>query len=77
MVRTLSWSAQIDRRWSTNAKSMLPLWFPDPLRVDQLDRTGAVTIERLCELAQTPCRASGAWTQRSVVLRVLEDGQEP
>lgn len=56
---------------------MLPLRFPDPLRVDRIDRTGAVTIERLCELAKAPCRASGAWTQRPVVLHVLEEGQEP
>lgn len=56
---------------------MLPLWFPDPQHVDHIDRAGAVTIERLCELAQTPCRASGAWTQRPVVLHVIEAGQEP
>jgi hypothetical protein len=55
---------------------MLPLWFPDLRGVDHIDRTDAITLERLCELAPTPCRASGAWTQRPVVLRVL-DGQEP
>jgi hypothetical protein len=60
-----------------HGENMLPLWFPDPQHVDHIDRAGAVTIERLCELTQTPCRASGAWMQRPVVLQVIEAGQEP
>jgi hypothetical protein len=64
-----------------HGENMLPLWFPDRLHVDHIGRAGAgagaVTIERLCELAQTPCRASGAWTQRPVVLHVIHQGQEP
>lgn len=69
--------------WATRSplvydgENMLPLWFPDPQHVDHIDRAGAVTVERLCELAQTQCRASGAWTQRPVVLHVIEAGKEP
>jgi hypothetical protein len=55
----------------------LPMWFPDVRRVERIDRAGAITIERLCELAHTPCGATGASTERSVLLRVLDADQEP
>jgi hypothetical protein len=66
-----------ERASTPSGGHLLPLWFPDPQYVDRVDRAGAVTIERLCELAHTPCRASGAWTQRPVVLHVLEGALAP
>lgn len=48
---------------------MLPLWFPDLHRVDHIGRAGAITVERLCEIAETPCVASGVGITRPVVLR--------
>lgn len=46
----------------------LPLFFPCVNYKPQVDRTGAITIERLCELSKVRCAAFGSWVNRQVVL---------
>lgn len=47
----------------------LPLFFPPVRYVKALDRSAAVPLERLCAMAGASCKASGAWTQRPVIVR--------
>lgn len=51
----------------------LPLFFPTVRYVKVIDRSGALTLERLCEVAQTRCEALGAWTRRPIVLCDAKD----
>lgn len=45
-----------------------PLFLPIPEIVSCLPAEGGdfVSLKELCALAQTPCKASGAWTQRPI-----------
>lgn len=47
----------------------LPLFFPPVRYVKCIDASHAVSIELLCQMADTRCEAFGPWTQRPVVLR--------
>ena len=47
----------------------LPFFFPNPRYVPKVPTEDAHTLEELCALAEIPCRASGAWTQRKVTMR--------
>lgn len=51
----------------------LPLFFPNVKYVKSIDRSGAITLEQLCEKAQTRCQAIGRWTQRPVVISKASD----
>lgn len=48
----------------------LPLFFPPAVYVRDLsdDSIGAQSLRSLCEDAGVPCRASGAWTERRIVV---------
>ena len=47
----------------------MPLFFPMPMPVAQLDNLDkALTLAEICQLAGVPCRASGPWTKRRVVM---------
>ncbi len=45
-----------------------PLFFPPPVYVGHLDAKGAVTLSDLCRRAGVACKASGAWTERPVIV---------
>jgi len=45
-----------------------PLFFPSPRYRRSLPTAGAVSVRELCALAGVPCRASGGWTERPVVV---------
>jgi hypothetical protein len=50
---------------------MLPLFFPPVRYRASLDRVGRglrLTVEQLCARAGVPCRASGAWVDRPVIV---------
>lgn len=51
----------------------IPLFFPPPRFKRSLPVTGAVSLRALCALAGVPCRASGDWTERSIVLERSEN----
>ena len=53
---------------------VLPLFFPPVRYVKTIDRRAAVTLERLCAMANSRCEALGAWTQRPIVLSDPKDG---
>jgi hypothetical protein len=46
----------------------LPLFFPDPIYVPQIPRRGALPLAEVCALAGVPCRATGRWTERLVII---------
>lgn len=56
---------------------MLPFRFPGLQRVDHIDRAGGVTMQRLCEMADTPYRTGGALPRRLVVVHVVQGSQYP
>jgi hypothetical protein len=47
---------------------MSKAFFPPARIVASLDTRGAITLRELLERAGAPCRASGRWTERPVVL---------
>lgn len=51
---------------------MLPIFFP-VVKYRDVDPTGAITLEKLCEMAQTPCGGIGPWTQRPIILKDASD----
>lgn len=46
----------------------VPLFFPVPRISKAIDSSQAVALEDLLQIAGVPCRASGAWTKRPVVM---------
>lgn len=55
-------------------------FFPPAKIVSQLNDVGTRTIRELCSLAEIPCRASGRWTERKVMIKEgdnLEIEREP
>lgn len=45
---------------------MARLFFPPPQYVPTLQTKTSVTLKTLCDWADIPCRASGAWTERPI-----------
>jgi hypothetical protein len=51
-----------------------PLFFPPARIVPYVERTGQVfTLRELLASAEAPCRASGRWTERQILLAVGDD----
>ena len=46
-----------------------PLFTAIPTYVPTLSARNAASLRTLCNQAQTPCKASGDWTQRPIVVR--------
>ena len=46
----------------------LPAFFPNVRYVPRILEDG-ISLEEVCALAQTPCKASGRWTQRQIVIQ--------
>lgn len=53
-----------------------PLFFPTPRIVKDVDVTLAITLREVLARAGIPCRASGRWTERLVVIDPAFDGIE-
>ena len=51
----------------------LPAYWPTPKYVPFVPDEGAIPLHELCERAGVPCRASGEWTRRPVVIARAND----
>lgn len=54
----------------------IPLFFPAARIVKSVDVTGSVKLSELLRRAGAPCRASGRWSERLVVIAPGESGIE-